>query len=274
MGLKNRAFIVLLSLLSSLFGYAQSEVGVAFYDVGRLYDTIPSSFYDDSDYTPSGRAGWNDVRYNHKVRQIAKVIDSLRMPIVVLFGVESEAVVRDVQRESKLEYSALHRTLDYYDGLDFALLYYGDMLYVDRVESNNYYTYIGGELRGGSFGLHLTRRGDRLRTLLPLGEDEMSDISIVWGRLTARDLDRLGVQDLLRDDERSGRGDTKGGRGWYLKSRIGVRCGDGVEVVRSGIYISRYLLNSGGDAPLPTHSSTGYVGGYSSHLPTYVVLSQ
>ena len=33
----------------------QRPVGIAFYDVDRIYDTLPALFYDDADYTPEGR---------------------------------------------------------------------------------------------------------------------------------------------------------------------------------------------------------------------------
>ena len=44
----------------------QPSLGIALYDVDRLYDTIPSKFYDDRDYTPSGSLGWSADRYARK----------------------------------------------------------------------------------------------------------------------------------------------------------------------------------------------------------------
>lgn len=49
------------------------------------------------------------------------------MPLVALWGVENEAVVRDIAAACKGDYSYLHRTLNSLDGMDFALLYYGDL---------------------------------------------------------------------------------------------------------------------------------------------------
>ena len=40
----------------------QRPVGVAYYDVDRIYDTVPALFYDDSDYTPEGRLRWTSAR--------------------------------------------------------------------------------------------------------------------------------------------------------------------------------------------------------------------
>ncbi len=205
---------------------AQQEVrsvGVALYDVGRFYDTIPSKFYDDKRYTPRGRGRWNSERYQTKVAQIVKVIDSLKQPIVILNGVESLDVVRDIQSASTLDYSARHATLDYYDGLDFAILYFGDMLQINKIANHHHYTYFGGELLGHSIAIHLTRRGDKLRTVLPPDRDEAAEITLAWGRLSSKDLQRLEMSDPLLSEEKLGRGDTKGGSGWYLRNRIGVK---------------------------------------------------
>ena len=42
-------------MMLPLSAAAQSRAVVAFWNVENLHDTIPSRFYDDSDYTPAGR---------------------------------------------------------------------------------------------------------------------------------------------------------------------------------------------------------------------------
>ncbi|MFI3269706.1 MAG: hypothetical protein SNG14_03250 [Rikenellaceae bacterium] len=285
-----RHIYILIMLLHLSLGslMAQQEgrsVGVALYDVGRFYDTIPSKFYDDKRYTPRGKGRWSSERYRTKVAQIVKVIDSLRMPIVILNGVESLDVVRDIQSASTLDYSARHATLDYYDGLDFAILYFGDMLQINKIANHHHYTYFGGELLGHSIAIHLTRRGDKLRTVLPPDRAEAAEITLAWGRLSSKDLQRLEMSDPLLSEEKLGRGDTKGGSGWYLKNRIGVKLQSRstlqeaatqrkcVTLGRSGIYIARQLLSKGETKPLATYTNGGYTGGYSSHLPQYIFIN-
>lgn len=75
---------------------AERTVGIAFYDVDRLYDTLPALFYDDEEYTPRGRLRWTAERYARKIRNTAAVIDSMALPVVALRGVENERVVRDL----------------------------------------------------------------------------------------------------------------------------------------------------------------------------------
>ncbi len=280
MTLRHYIITLLLTLQTILCGYGQGRISVALYDVGRLYDTTPSARYNDSDYTPTGRMQWSEERYRRKIEHITEVIDALKMPLVVLYGVENIDVVRDIQECSQLDYSAIHRSLDYYTGLDFALLYYGDMFDVESVYNSLYYTYIGGTLLSldgepinRTIGLHLTRRGDKLHTLDPPDGSSPPDITLVWGRIGRKDIKRLRLLDPLRHYERNNLGDTMSDDGWYLNNRIGVVASDDVEVLSSGIYISKSLLQRGGARPFATYSSSGYLGGYSRHLPQYITLS-
>ena len=63
---------------------SQERFGVAYYDVDKFYDTIPSKFYDDRAYTPDGKLGWSAERYRRKVDNVARVVDSMAMPVIVL----------------------------------------------------------------------------------------------------------------------------------------------------------------------------------------------
>ncbi len=263
--MRSRVATISLFLVICFTAVAQQRVGVLLYDVGRLYDTIPSRFYNDRQYTPQGTMRWNSERYQRKISNITKVIDSIQMPIIILRGVENEQVVRDIIKQSHQDYSYLHRTMDQYDGLDFALLYYGDLLYINRVDAARSYLRIDGELSGHTISFHLTRQGSRVRTLTT---SEPSDIDLLWGRFTSREILRLGAKDLLWEDEREGRGDSYNGR-WYLNNRLGFRAKEGIGAT-SGIYISRWLLSTDLRHPLPTHSADGYWGGYSPHLPQYI----
>ena len=67
-----------------------------------------------------GEMRWTGERYRRKVMQTAAVIDSLGLPLVGLYGVENESVVRDVAAACKGDYAYLFRTTDSYNGLDFA----------------------------------------------------------------------------------------------------------------------------------------------------------
>ncbi len=118
------------------------QTGIAFYDVDKIYDTLPALFYDDEAYTPEGHRRWNTERYRRKIRNTAAVIDSMALEIVALWGVENEAVVRDLAAACRGDYTYIHRTLNTLDGMDFALLYYSDRFFPHYVEPGRRYLYV------------------------------------------------------------------------------------------------------------------------------------
>ena len=131
------------------------QTGIAFYDVDKIYDTLPALFYDDEEYTPEGRRHWDTERYRRKIRNTAAVIDSMALEIVALWGVENEAVVRNLVAACRGDYTYIHRTLNTLDGMDFALLYYGDRFFPHYVEPGRRYLYIEGTLGRDTVGLVL-----------------------------------------------------------------------------------------------------------------------
>ncbi len=260
---------------------ATPPIGVAYWDVDGLYDTIPSLFYDDTRYTPSGRYRWTTERYRAKVERVVEVLDSMQLPIVALYGVESEDVVRDIVATSKVDYAYTHRTISSRDGLDFALLYFGDILAVDYVRVISRRLYVEGVLsveESRSEGkIHKCRvgmwfamsSGDMLSSEPPHNLP-LPDIMLVAGRLSHRTLSRLKIWDPLNEQEREGRGNCASSRGWYLRDRIGVKpagalCG-------RGIYIKSWLLDPRDGVPLATFNRDNYTAGYSRSLPIFVYL--
>ena len=153
-----RSILLVIMTTIALQLSAQPRVGFAYYDVDRAYDTTPSAFYDDSDFTPKGRNLWDRERYTRKVEQIAATIDSMALPIVALYGVENEQVVRDIATHTKGDYTFIHRTLNRLDGMDFALLYYGDVLFPEKVESGFDYMVVKASVGNRDFAFILTHR--------------------------------------------------------------------------------------------------------------------
>ena len=104
--MKRISFLAIFFVIASLGAiHAQQRTGFAYYDLDRLYDTIPSLFYDDTDYTPEGRLRWSGERYRAKVERAGAVIGRMAMPLAGVYGVENEEVVKDLVRASDLPYS-------------------------------------------------------------------------------------------------------------------------------------------------------------------------
>ncbi|MFI3281916.1 MAG: hypothetical protein SNG10_00115 [Rikenellaceae bacterium] len=260
---------VLLCFMCCCVVVAESRhpIGFAYWDVDCCYDTIPSLFYDDNDYTPQGRKGWNTHRYRQKIRNIVSVVDSMRMPLVALYGVESEGVVRDIVTESKIDYCYLHRTNDGRDGLDFALLYLADMFFIDRVESFYDRLYIEGEIEKRRVGIWLTRNGYLQKSGAPPHQDSV-DVMILAGGFYRGELKKIGVADYCTPLERKGYGNAMSYKGWYMRHRIGVN--ESVDVEMGGVYIKKWLLRDDYSAPRGTYSKGRYMGGYSNYLPLFI----
>lgn len=250
---------------------AQGEFGVAYYDVERFYDTEPSKFYDDRDYTPDGRLRWTTERYRHKVENIARVIDSMRMPVVMLYGVENEQVVRDIVATANEDYAYLHRTQDYNNGLDFAMLYFADRFFVDKVTSWRGALCVEGEANGQPLTIVATSRCSSLgvlfeeRNLLREGNRV-----VVLGEPSRRRFQTLGLKDCSTMAERAGRGNIFRSGRWVMRDRVAsnISANDGCDV-----YVKSWLLDANG-LPKPTFGGGKYRGGYSISLPIYIYFEE
>ena len=227
--------------------YGRQPIGIAYYDVDRLYDTVPALFYDDSDYTPEGRLRWTPERYTRKIRNTAAVIDSMALPIVALWGVENEQVVRDLAAACQGDYSYLHRTLNSLDGMDFALLYYGDLFYPTYDESGRGYLYVEGELGRDTVGLVLCSDPRTARWLIgDLREERPHAKLLVMGR------------------------NVRSARKWRMRDRIWADTA--LQTSEGDVFARRYLVAQKTGNPLTTYSRGVYRGGYGYSLPVFVYI--
>lgn len=267
-----RPFRLVSLLLLLLFGggalRAQERIGFAYCDLDRLYDTIPALFYDDSDYTPQGRLRWDGARYRAKVGRAAEVLDRMAMPLVGLYGVETEAVVRDLIAASGRPYCYVHRTLNSLDGMDFALLYYGDRFFPGRVESGRGYLCVEGLFDGEPLAVLLVRGERFLAELAGEVRERRPGVRILCaGKLSREAAASAGLADLLLPAERRGRGNSYFRGGWQLHDRI--LAGDSLRAVRADVYVRREWLDPHTGIPVPTYRGSRYVGGGGRYLPIF-----
>lgn len=261
--------ILMLSGMGSL--RAQTRLGVAFYDTDHLYDTVPALFYNDEKYTPDGDLHWTAARYDRKIAAIASVIDSLGMPLVGLAGVENEQVVRDLAARCTAPYCYLHRTLNTLDGLDLALLYYGDLFVPGRIETGWGYLLVEGELAGRPVAIVLSRQSRFVPGLLEeLRERQPGLPLLAMGRTETVAPVRFGLQDALRRAERAGRGNVRTRSGWRMRDRILIDTA--LQVAGGDVYAHRRLFDERTGSPLPTYRRTRYVGGVGYALPVFAYL--
>ncbi len=192
------------------------------------YYNVGSRWIDDAKDVDS-------YRYRSNVRDVAGVIDSMNMSVVILFGVDSQSSVRDIVACSQRGYSYIHRSLGYYDGRDFALLYKGDHLSIESVVGSIYWNYVEALSSGGTrIGIYMTRRADKLLSLEPQNRDRELDVTLLCGEFSSVDVDRLQLCDPFRDCDYL---DFVGGRG---------RRGSRIALDRSslrGVYITEWLFD-------------------------------
>lgn len=260
--------LIALCLLLSLSVKAQpsASFGVAYYNVDKLYDTIPSRFYDDRDFTPQGAKAWDGSRYRHKVKQIATVVDSMALPVVALYGVENEQVVRDIAAACHEDYAYIHRTSNAYDGLDFALLYFADMFFPERVIEYRGALCVVAEVCGEPLTIVATARCTSLGVLLEeqklLGDNNI----IILGDVGKLNFKKLGLRDATEPVGCALRGNRISRGVWQLRDRVLTNIDS---AAHSDVYIKRWLLQPSG-MPRPTFEGAKYCAGGSSYLPIFI----
>ena len=260
-----------LLFLAGIPAHAQPRTGIVYWDLDHLYDTVPALFYNDTDYTPSGRLAWDTERYRRKIRHTAAVIDSMRMPLVALWGVEHEAVVRHIAAASEGDNSYLHRTLNTLDGLDFALLYYGDLFSPHYAAPGRHYLYIEGTMGRDTVGLVLsadTRMSEWV--VRDLREERPGVKLLVAGRTSSLAPGAFGLRDALERPARLGRGNVRRRGGWQMRDRI--LADTALRTSAGDVYARRYLIDPKTGTPLPTYEKRRYRGGYGYALPVFVYL--
>lgn len=106
-------------------------IGIAFYKVENLFDTINTPNKEDRDFTPIGKYKWDTERYNQKLENLAKVISILKdgkhPDIFGLCEIENRAVIEDLVNvkilKKKKDYGIIHKESEDFRGIDVALVY-------------------------------------------------------------------------------------------------------------------------------------------------------
>lgn len=263
-----RGLLLSLSLLCCVAANSQTihSFGVAYFNVDKLYDTIPSRFYDDRAYTPTGRLGWDGDRYHRKVMQVAAVVDSMALPVVALYGVENEQVVRDIVGACSEDYAYIHRTSNSYDGLDFAMLYFADCFYVDRVTEQRGVLCVEGEMNEQPLAIISAHRSTSLGVLLEERKLPVDSNIIILGNAGKLNFKKYGLRDASEHISRAGRGNRISQGVWELHDRVLTNIPTSATC---DVYIKSWLLNRNG-VPQPTFEGAKYCAGGSSFLPIYI----
>ena len=132
--MKTRSFVLGICLLAGIaFSASAQDSGfrIAAYNVENLFDMSDDPGTDDKEYCFKGKKFWTTVRYNTKLRNIAKVVNTMNYSykggdIVVLSEVENRKVVEDLIGKTELaddNYGIIHGESADERGIDVAMIY-------------------------------------------------------------------------------------------------------------------------------------------------------
>lgn len=111
-----------------------SVYAIGFYNVENLFDTTHDKGKNDHDFTPNGSYQWNEMKYNHKLHNMATVLAEMGTDVLPKVGcaviglaeVENDHVMRDLTAQPELAargYKYVHIEGPDHRGIDCALIY-------------------------------------------------------------------------------------------------------------------------------------------------------
>ena len=128
-----RVIFLIIIFSSSIIAQQNDEAGEifsVFYNVENLFDTIDDPRTNDNDFLPTSSKQWDTEKYNHKLKQLTKVFDSINngIPpdIIGLCEVENEFVVQDLIRSQSFDnnqYTVVHQDSPDFRGIDCAVIF-------------------------------------------------------------------------------------------------------------------------------------------------------
>lgn len=129
-----KIFLSILCLVSNL-AFAQKKskntFTIGFYNLENLFDTEDDPEIDDSEFLPSAPNQWDEAKYQKKLQNMAKAINSIgntnnAPDILGLCEVENKRALEDLIKQSDLKdknYGIVHYNSPDERGIDVAMLY-------------------------------------------------------------------------------------------------------------------------------------------------------
>ena len=111
-----------------------SVYAIGFYNVENLFDTTHDEGKNDYDFTPTGSYQWNEMKYRHKLHNMASVLAEMGTDVLPNVGcaaiglaeVENDHVMNDLTAQPELAargYKYVHIEGPDHRGIDCALIY-------------------------------------------------------------------------------------------------------------------------------------------------------
>lgn len=270
-----RTFVVMKQLLTSLLlllaagsSAAQSCIGIAYYDIGVLYDTKPSLFYDDSRWCEGGREQWNETRFHHSAERIAQLIKEMNMPIIALKGVENLEVSLYIAELTEMFYTVAHHEMPSRNGTDYALLYFADVLQVENIRCDYETLAVECLIADTPSLVILSDDQGYTRQLIEHYKLHQPERKIIV--MGGVENPAPTMQNLLFKEEQKGYGTRVVNHRWQMQSRIWAD--DSIEAVGAGIFTHKMLLDKSLSRPLSLIDTTTNSSSQRANLPVFAYL--
>lgn len=122
-------------------------VGIAFYNLENLFDTIPNNPENrDLEFTPSGQRQWDSRKYNNKLHNLAYAISQFTTPatpmgpaVIGVSEIENRTVLEDLVSQPELRpwnLKVVHHDSPDARGVDVGLLYNPKMFKLENVTNH------------------------------------------------------------------------------------------------------------------------------------------
>lgn len=126
--MKHIFLLAFLGVFAGVLNAQQKNLSIAFYNTENFYDTINDPDVDDEEFLPQGKNKWDGIRFQKKLDNLAKVIDSLGggPSVLGLCEVENRYVLENLVAHPRLaakKYGIVHRNSPDKRGIDVALIY-------------------------------------------------------------------------------------------------------------------------------------------------------
>jgi len=128
--MKRYYLLPVLILVLGLQGFSQKKTlcTIAFYNSENLYDTLNDPGVDDEEFLPEGKNKWTGTRFEKKIENLSKVIDSLGggPSVLGLCEIENRFVLEELIKSKRLapkNYGIVHTNSPDKRGIDVGLIY-------------------------------------------------------------------------------------------------------------------------------------------------------
>lgn len=122
-----------------------NRVGIGFYNVENLYDTLDTDNVSDFEFTPEGPNNWNTPKYYEKLDRLGEVMMMMAtegtpdgLAIIGLAEIENSLVLEDLVKSKRMEsrgYKYVHIDGPDRRGVDVAMLYNPQYFQVTNTKS-------------------------------------------------------------------------------------------------------------------------------------------